>query len=155
MISFTQRAFYHVSPFWGKIFIFLIFIVFLFRSLNILQYRKKRKNRIINKVVPSCTKLAKSDKQSLPKLFLTTCTFLFHLSLRLPGNFETRKQSVSWDSRAFQAVLLENTSHFNKKLQNFLKPEVSPDFTDGKLLFLSCMIQANNKDFHNCCLAVS
>ena len=56
----------------------------------------------LTKVVSSCTKLAKSDKHgSLPKLLLTTCTFLFHLSLRLPGNFQTRMQSVSGVSRAF------------------------------------------------------
>ena len=88
MISFIQRAFYHFSPFCGKTSIFLFLIVFLFRSLNILQHSILGS---LTKVASSCRKLAKSDKNSLPKLVPTICTFLFHLSQRLAGNFETRK----------------------------------------------------------------
>ena len=78
-----------LPPFCGKISIFLFLIVFLFSSLNIFQYSILGS---LTKVASSCTKLAKSDKHvSLPKLIPTICTFLFHLSLRLAGNFETRK----------------------------------------------------------------
>lgn len=60
-------------------------------------------------------------RSSLSKFLLTTCTFLFRLSLRLPGNFETKVQSVSGVSRVFKSLLLENVLHFNTKIRNFLK----------------------------------
>ena len=95
MISLTKKTLYHFSLFCGKTSIFLFLSCFF----------------------SSCTKLEKSDKHgSLPKSLPTTCTFLFHLFLRLPGNIETRMQRLSRVSRAFQAVLLENVSLSHKTI---------------------------------------
>ena len=97
----------------------------------------------LTKIVSSSRKLAKSNENgSFPKNFLITSIFLFHLSLRLPGYFEAAIQSFSRVLRAFQAVLLENVSHFNTKLQNFLKPEASSDFAEGNA-FISFLYDAS------------
>ena len=107
--------YFSISAFSGKTYtyFFFFFVMFLFRGLEILQYNILWKNRALTMVVSSCIKLAKSDKHdSLPKFLPTTHTFLFHLSLRLPGNFKTRMQSVSGVSRTFQVVLSGNVSHF-------------------------------------------
>ena len=140
----------------AKLLYFFFLFVFLFRSLNILQYRILKKIGSFTKLVSSCTKLAKSDKHSsLPKLLQTTCTFLLHLSLRLPGNFKTRLQSFSGVSRAFQAALLEDVSRLTQSYGNFWNQKHHQFLQKAKLLFLSCMIQASNEDFDTCCLADS
>ena len=71
-----------------------------------------------------------------------TCNFLFGLSLKPPGNFDTRMHKISGVSSGLQFVLLGKVSHLTK-LWNFLKPIASPGLT-----------RAMNEDYHyNFCSA--
>ena len=114
MISFTQRSFYHFSPFSGKTAIFLFSIMCPFLSFTHSSTASFEKIDSFTKAVSSCTKLTESDENGpFPNFLLTAFTFLFQLSLRISGNLETRTHNVPGISRAFQAVLLEGFSHFN------------------------------------------
>ena len=43
-----------------------------------------------------------------------TCTFMFGLSLKPPGNFDTRAHKLSGVSSELQFVLVEKVSHLTK-----------------------------------------
>ena len=88
---------------------------------------------------------------SFKKKFLITYTFLFHLSLKASRNADYFSSFKSipgsalrkWLTLSHKTVKISETRSITRFLQKVM------------LLFLSCIMQANSKDFHTCYLGVS
>ena len=100
----------------------------------------------LTKMVSSCTKLVKSDKHgSLTKFHLSSCTFLFHLSLKLPGNFKKKNVNCFWGFKSIPSSVFRKIFHtLTQNCRTFWNQKHHQILQKVKLSFFFYMMQANN-----------